>query len=282
MKPVVATAVILHTIGVWTDFVNPQIILGPPSGLYTVTTGVYAAIGQKLDELHVVYPNLLLAVAPVLVVLRVHAAEHRRRPDGGSDEGMTMQRLISVTASTPTLPTPPGWAVLQRRLFDAARRGLAEFEPLYCAPDGASDLRRAACTAVTASTTSTSRSSTGPCSTCSAAPTTCSAACKTALGRRDRAADRRSGSLTDEFERGYDWFHQGESLLFFYALCAADPRRCCSGRGPCGSRTCTCRTRRSATTTARARMIGAPHNGAGGPRWGSDEEWAELRRRAPA
>ena len=32
-----------------------------------------------------------------------------------------------------------------------------------------------------------------------------------------------AGMLTDEYENGYDWFHQGESLIFFYALCAADP-----------------------------------------------------------
>jgi hypothetical protein len=29
--------------------------------------------------------------------------------------------------------------------------------------------------------------------------------------------------LHREFDRGYDWFHLGEGLLFFYGLCAADP-----------------------------------------------------------
>jgi len=66
MRPAVATAVVLHTIGVWTDFVNPQIILGPASGLYTVTTSVYAAIGKYSTDFTVVYPNLLVAVVPVL------------------------------------------------------------------------------------------------------------------------------------------------------------------------------------------------------------------------
>ena len=46
MKPAVVTMVILNTFSVWNDFVNPQIILGPGSGLYTVTTGVYAAVSQ--------------------------------------------------------------------------------------------------------------------------------------------------------------------------------------------------------------------------------------------
>lgn len=67
MKPVVATLVVLNSISVWNDFVNPQIILGPGSGLYTVTTGVYAAVGQLSTDYNVVFPTLLLAAAPALV-----------------------------------------------------------------------------------------------------------------------------------------------------------------------------------------------------------------------
>ena len=33
------------------------------------------------------------------------------------------------------------------------------------------------------------------------------------------------GMLHEEYERGYDWFHQGESLLLFYFLCMAAPER---------------------------------------------------------
>jgi hypothetical protein len=33
------------------------------------------------------------------------------------------------------------------------------------------------------------------------------------------------GMLRDEYERGYDWFHQGESLLLFYFLCMAAPEK---------------------------------------------------------
>jgi hypothetical protein len=33
------------------------------------------------------------------------------------------------------------------------------------------------------------------------------------------------GMLKDEYERGYDWFHQGESLLLLYFLTMADPVR---------------------------------------------------------
>jgi hypothetical protein len=33
------------------------------------------------------------------------------------------------------------------------------------------------------------------------------------------------GMLREEYERGYDWFHQGESMLLFYFLCMAAPDR---------------------------------------------------------
>jgi len=67
MKPVVATIVVLNSIGVWNDFVSPQIILGPSSGIYTVTTGVYAAVGQFSTDYTQVFPTLLLAVLPAMI-----------------------------------------------------------------------------------------------------------------------------------------------------------------------------------------------------------------------
>ncbi len=67
MRPVVATIVVLNSIGVWNDFVSPQIILGPSSGIYTVTTGVYAAVGQFSTDYTQVFPTLLLAIAPAMV-----------------------------------------------------------------------------------------------------------------------------------------------------------------------------------------------------------------------
>ncbi len=81
-----------------------------------------------------------------------------------------------------------------------------------------------------------------------------------------------AGMLTDEYENGYDWFHQGESLLFFYALCAADP----------SDRAFAERARRFAelyTDPAKANydpvanIIRAPHNGALGPREGLGPQW---------
>lgn len=67
MRPVVATVIVLNSIGVWNDFVSPQIILGPSSGIYTVTTGVYAAVGEFSTDYTTVFPTLLLAIAPAVV-----------------------------------------------------------------------------------------------------------------------------------------------------------------------------------------------------------------------
>jgi len=67
MRPAVATIVVLNSISVWNDFVNPQIILGPGSGIYTVTTGVYAAVDQYSTDYTTVFPTLLLAIAPALI-----------------------------------------------------------------------------------------------------------------------------------------------------------------------------------------------------------------------
>ncbi|GAB3960277.1 hypothetical protein GCM10027614_81740 [Micromonospora vulcania] len=43
-------------------------ILGPGSQFYTVTTGVYAAVGQYSADYTRIYPTLLLAVIPILLI----------------------------------------------------------------------------------------------------------------------------------------------------------------------------------------------------------------------
>ncbi|WP_406641671.1 carbohydrate ABC transporter permease [Amycolatopsis sp. WGS_07] len=67
MRPAVVTVLILNSIGIWNDFVSPQILLSPGSGHYTVTTAIYAGISQYSTDLTKVFPNLLLAVAPVII-----------------------------------------------------------------------------------------------------------------------------------------------------------------------------------------------------------------------
>lgn len=71
MRPIVVTVFILNALSVWNDFASPQVILGPGSDAYTVTTGVYAAVGAYSADYTKVFPTLLLAVIPILVLFVV-------------------------------------------------------------------------------------------------------------------------------------------------------------------------------------------------------------------
>lgn len=77
------------------------------------------------------------------------------------------------------------------------------------------------------------------------------------------------GLVYKEYERGYDQFHQSESYIYFYYLCMADPTNPLLQE----------RARRFAglylnedpdapNYDAERKLIRAPHNGSGGPRWG--------------
>jgi hypothetical protein len=79
-----------------------------------------------------------------------------------------------------------------------------------------------------------------------------------------------AGMLTDEYDNGYDWFHQGESLLLLAGICAADPADTAFAD----------RAARFAvlfTEPAKGNydpehnIIRAPHNGALGARTGLDD-----------
>lgn len=75
------------------------------------------------------------------------------------------------------------------------------------------------------------------------------------------------GVVRDEYELGYDQFHQSEHYTYFYFLCLANPT----------NRKNIDRAKRFADLYVEPRfgnydpsraLIRAPHNGAGGPRWG--------------
>ena len=77
------------------------------------------------------------------------------------------------------------------------------------------------------------------------------------------------GHVHKEYERGYDQFHQSEGYIYFYLLCMADPQDDRQGE----------RARRFAgfylnedpealNYDPEKKLIRAPHNGSGGPRWG--------------
>jgi len=79
-----------------------------------------------------------------------------------------------------------------------------------------------------------------------------------------------AGMLTGEYENGYDWFHQGESLLFFYGICAADPGDAAFARR--AARFAELYTDpANGNYDAERNIIRAPHNGALGARPGLND-----------
>ncbi|MFB7249850.1 hypothetical protein [Microbacterium sp. NPDC056234] len=175
---------------------------------------------------------------------------------------------MSTTSHTTPLRSMPAWAVLQRRLFDeiedarrlfverytnqdGSLRGIAAFEDR----DGVDDLYEPFFNwpafyllgGPDAALIDAKRHWEGVTAQLSAA-----------------------GMLTDEYENGYDWFHQGESMLLFLGICAADP----------ADERFAERARRFAALytdprhgnyDAERNIIRAPHNGALGPRSGLED-----------
>jgi hypothetical protein len=127
-----------------------------------------------------------------------------------------------ITASVPLLE-PPGWAIAQRELFDLLDHAWRRFARDFTEPDGRLTYRYPL----------TSRDGVDD-----FYETFFNWPQLYLLGGADDllAASElhwegvtrqltELGMLKEEYERGYDWFHQGESLLLFYFLCMAAPER---------------------------------------------------------
>lgn len=67
LRPATVSLVALLTVFVWNDFINPQIILGG-AGAYTVTTGIYRAVGVYSADFGQVFAFIQLAGAPMLAL----------------------------------------------------------------------------------------------------------------------------------------------------------------------------------------------------------------------
>lgn len=177
--------------------------------------------------------------------------------------------MRDIRASVPVI-RPPEWAVLQRRLFADIEAGWRAFEATYTESDGRLYY------------TGAMRGRDGvddfyepffnwPTFYLLGGSDAVLAAAK----RHWEGVTRQMteiGFVADEYESGYDWFHQGESQLFFYALCAADPAdlkfreralRFASYYLP-GSHT--------GNYDAEKEMIRTPHSGSRGPRYGIEDD----------
>jgi hypothetical protein len=125
-----------------------------------------------------------------------------------------------ITASVPLLE-PPGWAIAERELFRLLDGAWRRFASDLTGPDGRLNYRHAL----------TSRDGVDD-----FYETFFNWPQLYLLGGADdllpeagrhwagvTAQLTELGMLKDEYERGYDWFHQGESLLLLYFLTMADP-----------------------------------------------------------
>ncbi|MER6943153.1 hypothetical protein ABT294_03940 [Nonomuraea sp. NPDC000554] len=178
--------------------------------------------------------------------------------------------MITIVA-TESVGAPPVWAVLQRRLFDVMDEAWRVYQARYCEPDGSlryhgsMDSRDGADDFYEAFTGWGVLYQLGG-----------SSDLLTAAKRHWEAVTAqldRLGFITDEFERGYDWFHIGEQLPLFYSLCAADPAD--SSFMERATRFAEMYLPDSPTRNydPAKRIIRAPHNGGGGPRYGINESW---------
>jgi hypothetical protein len=129
---------------------------------------------------------------------------------------------VDITASVPLLE-PPGWALAERELFDLLDHAWRRFAREFTEPDGRLSYRH----------TLTTRDGVDD-----FYETFFNWPQLYLLGGADdllteserhwegvTAQLTELGMLSGEYERGYDWFHQGESLLLLYFLTMADPVR---------------------------------------------------------
>lgn len=183
---------------------------------------------------------------------------------------MTSQPVVLLQSTLPLL-APPAWAVWQRRLIDVMSDAVHPFAAKYTRPDGSLIWRDEGDDSF---------------QTRDGADDFYESfynwALLYVLGGGDHLLDMahhhwdgvtrqltRLGLVRKEYERGYDQFHQGESYIYFYFLCLANPTHPKLIE----------RARRFAgfylneDTEAfnydpQHKIIRAPHNGSEGARWG--------------
>ena len=67
LTPASASLSVLLAVFVWNDFLSPSIILGP-TGAYTITTGVYRAVGLYSTDWGLIFTFVCLASAPMILL----------------------------------------------------------------------------------------------------------------------------------------------------------------------------------------------------------------------
>jgi hypothetical protein len=130
--------------------------------------------------------------------------------------------LPVITASVPLLE-PPGWAIAQRELFDLLDTAWRRFEGDFTDGDGRLRYRGRLSTRDGVDDFYETFFNWPQLYLLGGADDLLPAAERHWEGVTRQLTEL--GMLHDEYERGYDWFHQSESLLLLYFLCLAAPDR---------------------------------------------------------
>ncbi|WP_030244628.1 hypothetical protein [Streptomyces sp. NRRL S-350] len=129
---------------------------------------------------------------------------------------------LEIRARVPLLE-PPGWALAQRALFDLLDHGWRRFARDFTGPDGRLNYTGRLTTRDGVDDFYEVFFNWPQLYLLGGADDLLAASGKHWEGVTRHLTEL--GLLHDEYERGYDWFHQGESLLLLYFLCMADPDR---------------------------------------------------------
>jgi hypothetical protein len=127
-----------------------------------------------------------------------------------------------ITASVPLLE-PPGWAVAQRALFDLLDQAWRQFARDFTGPDGRLRYHGRLSSRDGVDDFYEAFFNWPQLYLLGGADDLLPASERHWLGVTRQLTEL--GMLDGEYERGYDWFHQGESLLLLYFLCMAAPDR---------------------------------------------------------
>jgi hypothetical protein len=178
--------------------------------------------------------------------------------------------MIKIIATVPTA-APPAWAVLERSLIDLMDRSVYPYLEKYTYPDGS---------LIWADKWHNSRDGLDD-----LYESFYNWPLFYLLGGGDHmlplaqkewdAITRQAegfGLAHKEYELGYDQFHQGESYIYFYFLCLADPTNAANiERAKCFAGFYLNEDPDALNYDPEHKLIRAPHNGSGGPRWGTSD-----------
>jgi raffinose/stachyose/melibiose transport system permease protein len=68
LRPATASAIIFLCLWIWNDFLNPTILLGSSKDQYTVTTGIYQAVGQFSTNWEDIFALVVMASFPIFML----------------------------------------------------------------------------------------------------------------------------------------------------------------------------------------------------------------------